>query len=214
MGFIYIITNKINGKNYIGQTRREIETRWKEHQRKIKFYKDRLPLYKALNKYGVDNFKISCLEECEDKILDEREIYWIKYYKSNGQNGYNCTNGGMGINMITTYDEDVEDMVERYLAGERLDKLCNEYGHSYNTIRREFLKRDVKIDTFAGPKKLSLKVKALNPTTKEVVATYSSISEAARAICPEGKSFRAIGNHISKYKNTKTISHGYLWETD
>lgn len=46
-----------------------------------------------------------------------------------------------------------------------------------------------------------------------IVKEYNSISEAARSLCEEGKNFRAIGNHISKYKNTNTISHGFLWKT-
>ena len=54
---------------------------------------------------------------------------------------------------------------------------------------------------------------ALDPNTREIVKVYESISAAGRAICKEGKNPRAIANHISKYKNTSTISHGYLWKT-
>lgn len=210
MGYIYKITNQINGKSYIGKTERTVEERWKNHQRNIKKLGDRLPLYKALKKYGIENFSIETLEECDNLILDEREIYWIDYFHTYGQ-GYNCTGGGEGG--IKDYHEDIDEIIQRYLNGERLDLLCKEYKHDYTSIRSKIEAKGVKIDTHAGPKKLSKSVIAIDPKTKEIIAIYESISAAARAICQEGKNPKAIVNHICKYKNTKTISHGFLWET-
>lgn len=62
MAFIYKITNLINNKCYIGKTERTINERWKEHLKKSKSLD--LPLYRALNKYGIDNFQIEQIEEC------------------------------------------------------------------------------------------------------------------------------------------------------
>ena len=95
MGFIYKITNQINNKVYIGLTTTTIKNRWKEHIGAIGRYKDKRPLYAAMSKYGIDNFSIEELEECDDLILAEREIYWIDYYNSY-YNGYNATFGGDG----------------------------------------------------------------------------------------------------------------------
>lgn len=92
---IYKITNKVNGKVYIGQSR-DIEKRWKEHKRAADL---NCPLlYKAINKYGVENFSFEIQEICTEDLLNDREIYWIKYYNScvffdNGY-GYNCNEGG------------------------------------------------------------------------------------------------------------------------
>ena len=69
------------------------------------------------------------------------------------------------------------------------------------------------VDTMAGPKKVSKQIYQINPQDFSLVASYPSISAAARAICEEGKNPRAIANHLSKYKDTDTISHGYLWKT-
>lgn len=214
MGYIYKITNKINSKIYIGQTSRTIQIRWHEHLKNSDYLKDKYPLYKAMKKYGIENFVIEELEKCSDSLLDEREIYWIKQYNSfDSDNGYNCTNGGKGKNIVTTYDENIDEIAKRYQEGERLDLLCKEFHHDYTTIRRELLKMDIKINTLAGPQKLSKRIKAIDPKTGMIVKEYNSISEAARSLCEEGKNFRAIGNHISKYKNTNTISHGFLWKT-
>ena len=209
MGYIYKITNKINNKCYIGQTERTIKIRWLEHIRPSKYKLD-LPLYRAISKYGVDNFLVEEIEECNNAILDEREIYWIKYFDSY-RNGYNCTEGGGGG--IRTYEEYIDDIIQRYLEGERLDLLCKEYHSEYLCIKRTMENRGIKINTFAGPEKVSTKIYAVDPISLKVVSEYESISAAGRALCKEGKNPRAIANHISKQKDTNHVAHGFLWRT-
>ena len=57
IGYIYKITNRLNQKAYIGKTIYTVEERWQEHIRDSKRdrCKDR-PLYRAMNKYGIENF--------------------------------------------------------------------------------------------------------------------------------------------------------------
>ena len=58
-GKIYCITNTITGKKYIGQTRRSIESRWKQHIKdstKVDNY-----LYSAMRKYGIASFTVTNL---------------------------------------------------------------------------------------------------------------------------------------------------------
>lgn len=89
--YIYKITNKINGKVYIGQTIKSIEERWKQHCSKNSLCK---ALQSALIKYGMDNFSIECVEECYSiDQLNIREIFWINFYNSFYE-GYNLTSGG------------------------------------------------------------------------------------------------------------------------
>ena len=88
---IYKVTNKINGKVYIGQSV-DIGRRWREHMTA----KDDIYFHKAIQKYGVDNFIWEVIEKCKKSELDEREIYWIEYYDSFNK-GYNCTKGGDGV---------------------------------------------------------------------------------------------------------------------
>ena len=61
---IYLITNLVNGKWYVGQTIRPLEHRWERHlhvgKRDVKYH-----LYKSIKKYGVENFKIQKIEECD-----------------------------------------------------------------------------------------------------------------------------------------------------
>lgn len=95
---IYKIENKINGKVYIGQSV-DIKRRFRTHR--YNAYNDEnkdvydLYLYTAIRKYGKENFTYTIIETCEEKLLNERERYWVSYYKSNQKDfGYNLSDGG------------------------------------------------------------------------------------------------------------------------
>ncbi len=87
---IYKITNKINGKIYIGQSN-DIYRRFYEHQTKGE--SSRILVDAAIQKYGKDKFSYEILEECSINELNQKETFWIK--KLNAiENGYNCSEGG------------------------------------------------------------------------------------------------------------------------
>lgn len=91
--FIYKITNKKNGKIYIGKTERTVEERWKEHLSRA-LNNDTRYLYLTMRKHGIDNFSIECIDEAKDSIdLNEKEIYYINFFDS-FNSGYNMTIGG------------------------------------------------------------------------------------------------------------------------
>lgn len=93
---IYKITNKQNGKVYIGQSR-NIASRWYQHKLSAQKPKrgDDHHFVSALKKYGADEFTFEVLEKCKVEELNDREIYWIAYYNSTNENiGYNYQIGG------------------------------------------------------------------------------------------------------------------------
>ena len=93
---IYKITNKINGKVYIGLTTQSLEYRWGRHLTESKNVKNEKHLYRAMRQYGVENFSIDVIDETDDfSKLGELERYYINLYKSTDPNfGYNLTAGG------------------------------------------------------------------------------------------------------------------------
>lgn len=108
-GLIYKITNNLSGKSYIGQTTKTLEERFNQHIKDSKYsHTERRPLYEAFNKYGIENFSIELIEECEISILNAKEIYWIGYYHTY-TSGYNATYGGDG-NCLYDYKK-IEDML-------------------------------------------------------------------------------------------------------
>lgn len=88
--YIYKITNKIDGKVYIGQT--QVNDPYYFGGGKL--------IRRAVKKHGRDNFTKEILEECSSKEeLDNKEIYWIEYYNSRDLTvGYNLARGGDGGN--------------------------------------------------------------------------------------------------------------------
>lgn len=99
MGYIYKITNLVNGHFYIGQTTKTIETRFMQHWRDATSLKcgkeSQTVLHRAMRKYGIENFSIEVLEECPDEMLSEKEIFYIdKLNAFYGKDGYNMTFGG------------------------------------------------------------------------------------------------------------------------
>ena len=98
MAYIYKITNLVNGKIYIGQTSMPLDERFRHHVHEAFTQKSNRPLYKAMRKYGKDNFIINCVEEVLLEDLNSKETYYISYYKSYAPLGfgYNATLGGEG----------------------------------------------------------------------------------------------------------------------
>lgn len=87
-GYIYITTNKINGKIYIGQKKGDYNE---------SYFGSGVALNKSIIKYGIENFENHVIEWCDTKdILNERERFWIKKYNSflSLGNGYNISEGG------------------------------------------------------------------------------------------------------------------------
>jgi group I intron endonuclease len=122
---VYKITNKKNGKVYIGESG-NVRTRWKCHLSAAKSIhrKDRKLIHKAIAKYGKDNFLFEIIEEYDTEIKAlEREIFWISVLKTNiyrygDDAGYNQTDGGEGTSGIKFSDERRKELSKRY-AGEK-----------------------------------------------------------------------------------------------
>jgi predicted GIY-YIG superfamily endonuclease len=83
---IYLIENKINRKKYIGLTVQTLEKRVYQH----KIDKRKTLIHEAINKYGIDNFKASIIDNAKTmKKLREKEKYWIIKLNTVNPNGYN-----------------------------------------------------------------------------------------------------------------------------
>jgi group I intron endonuclease len=89
---IYIVTNSINDKVYVGQTWRTLHTRFYYHKNPNDNHCKKM--HRAFNKHGRDNFSIECIAVCSDQITaDYLETLYIKEYDSI-KNGYNIKDGG------------------------------------------------------------------------------------------------------------------------
>ena len=141
MGYIYKITNTLNDKVYIGQTIKTVQKRFTQHKNNSnKEYFSQIVLYKAFNKYGIENFICEEIEEVPNDKLDEREKYWIEYYDSYF-NGYNSTLGGRATQL---YNWDTDDIIEKYMILKSARAVAKEIGCDHSTIDRILNENGVK----------------------------------------------------------------------
>lgn len=99
--YIYITTNLINGKQYIGQHNGLLND---------SYIGSGVALLTAIQKYGKANFKKDILQICNtQEELDNAEKYWIdKYNAVSDKNFYNIAEGGLGGNPIAGLSEEEE----------------------------------------------------------------------------------------------------------
>lgn len=122
---IYIITNLINNKKYVGQTK-NYRKRFREHKGT---YND-CPISKAIKKYGVNNFSFEVIYQTLDvDHVDFLECYFIKHHNSfvDDGHGYNLTRGG-GTNKVVsgeTRRKISEAGVGRIISEETKQKMAN-----------------------------------------------------------------------------------------
>ncbi len=108
-GYIYLTTNLINNKKYIGRHKAQVfDNYYKGSGRIIK---------EAIKKYGRENFKCEVLEWCETlEAAHEREHYWVKYFNAvEDPTFYNLTEGGCGPLEVP---EDVKEGLRKAFTGE------------------------------------------------------------------------------------------------
>lgn len=129
---IYKITNILNGKVYIGKSI-NLERRKRDH---FTTCNDNMIIHQAISKYGKDNFSFEVIEECTKDKLDEREIYWIKYYNSYLGEGYNATPGGEGASHPVKISNDELILIIKDLQDNKLSikEISNKYKVSSTTI--------------------------------------------------------------------------------
>lgn len=93
-GIIYLITNLINNKQYIGLTTTSLEERWERHLYQV-LRKEASLLHKAIAEFGKESFSIEIVDSASDiKQLQAKERQWIKELKTLAPYGYNVTLGG------------------------------------------------------------------------------------------------------------------------
>lgn len=102
---IYLITNSVNGKRYVGITTRTPERRWLEHLDAAQRGR-RYAMPSAIRKYGATAFQIETLEVCPDVATGLiREQFWIEALGTMVPLGYNTTAGGRGVLRMAVSEE-------------------------------------------------------------------------------------------------------------
>jgi len=108
---VYKITNKKNGKSYIGKTEYSLEHRWNRHLSSAR-NGSKFRFHSAIRKYGEDYWDLTVIEtyQTEDEnIINEKETHFIKLFESDTKKGYNATAGGTGGWMLPRCSQEVQE---------------------------------------------------------------------------------------------------------
>lgn len=186
-GIIYKITNVINNKVYIGKTLETLDTRWKQHKKDSARFSNR-PLYKAMNKYSIENFVIEIIEEPTIDLLSERECYWIEQYNS-FHFGYNATKGGDGKVLY-----DYQQIVNKYLEGALIKEIAEEFECSVDTVSKALSLAH--LDSTTNLRKRFSKSVCVYNKNGEFIKSFQSLTEAANWL---------VEKQIAKTDNIKNI---------
>ena len=193
---IYKLTNKLNGKVYIGKGR-DLKHRTSSYKRRNHAAR---PIEYALNKYGREGFKIEAIEifpeGTEDRVLFIRETFWIRFFKS--------ANYGFGYNGIeVSFDERGQNLRDRKAEVTKLKKE-----KKWNFVKP--VKENQQTTCFKNW--VACKpVNQLDKATGKLIKTWNSAIEAAIAITGRATSRSTICS-VAKGKYAHNTAIGFKWE--
>jgi len=100
-GFIYLVTHRASGRQYVGQTLLQIQDRWEEHIRSSEEANQDGPhLRCAIRKHGRRAFTIEEIDRTESfHDANKKERRWIKKLRTLTPHGFNMNRGGGGLNL-------------------------------------------------------------------------------------------------------------------
>lgn len=191
MPYIYKITNLINNKVYIGQTNLTPEIRFNKHKKS--YLSNSCPkLYRAMRKYGKENFIVEQI--CETNDPNEDEKYWIKYYNS-VKDGYNVAYGGDGSSTLSILDE--HKVIETFNNTKSIRKTNKILGYSRDYIRNVLIRYNIYYDSDPRIKNIDEKL---------IITTYKELKEIKQVSNKLNISERTIRKYLRK-NNVEIYNH-------
>ena len=206
---VYSHKNKINGKQYIGQTS-DLARRWSQNGNR---YKTCSRFYSAIIHYGWDNFEHIILEEnLSQEEADKKEKFYIELYQTtNPEKGYNLTEGGTGLNGYYDNEENRKkhsQLLKKYYQDhsdkkENLSERISEIARLTAGQRSETMKKNYQNGGGFYTLNQNRKKKILCVETNEI---FDSICEAAKYYD------LSVGNLSSVLHGKRHTTGGYHWE--
>lgn len=176
---IYKITNKINGKVYIGQSIRPVEYRFHRHINDAMHNILDTHFARAIRKYGPDQWQLEVIDTATTQDeLNQKEQYWIRYYNS-VEEGYNETDA--------------------------ISKCGGNTYHSKTEEEMEVIKNKIRQTKLGAKNPMARRIRRIDITTGEAQIFDTIISCAQACGIKGGKTSittRLNGQVKSPYKNT------------
>ncbi len=208
-GRIYLITNIINGKQYIGQTVSTLKIRWKRHTWRCTVKNPRMAITHAIKKYGKENFIIEEIQTCYDQEeLDNMEKYLIKILNTLAPYGYNLLDGGKGNGKMS---EETKEKIRQSKLGKKLSDehrknlslshMGQKISEKERQRRRDFMKgkQPNELARKNAIKTCSKTYELIDPNGNEI--TITNMAKYCRDNKhSKGKMCKLVRGHIDTYK--------------
>jgi group I intron endonuclease len=210
MMIVYLITNLINGKYYVGRTKRSLSDRWYQHIHCGSIENDYL-LHRAIKKYGIENFVIEVIGIVStiEEMIDLEQL-WILFLRSYDRSiGYNMTYGGEGFGYGAFPEEQRKAIGRKISLANKGRKLTVEQVQAMRerTISEEQKRRLATLRlgkkvSSETKKKMSKAIKAAFAKDPSIVANLVAINTGSKR-SPE---VRALLSKLAKERQAK------LWQ--
>lgn len=206
---VYCHINKINGKRYVGQTSQQVKKRWNYGYG----YKNCPYFYRAIQKYGWNNFQHIILEE--SLSLEQAEIkekYYIKLFQTTDvKKGYNLTCGGNSL--ANYYKEDKNRKKQSQLRKQYFINNPQEKQKNANFLsqlaRKTAQQRSIKMKNNYMNQQGLYKINQQRKKRVKCIETKKDFNSLTQA----GKFYNIPAGNISKVVHgERKTAGGYHWQ--
>jgi group I intron endonuclease len=198
IGYIYKITNLINGYLYIGKTTySDVKRRFNQHIYRALIQKkgSKESLHQAIRDYGIENFKIEVIDTVkEPRNLEQVEKDYIELYHTYINDpeckGYNLSKGGEGTHYKNGNQSLSQQIIDLYAQYRNEQKVMDILRIDGKTVRNYLKMNNIKAD--------DAKTIAIRETGKKVAVYNQDILIAV---------FPSIGETARHFKDKESASH-------
>lgn len=205
---IYCLQNKINGKQYVGQTSRTLKRRMQGHIEDSR--RKNRPINEAILKYGKENFAIFEIEQCEKSNRHEREAYWIEYLGT-CETGYNL------MKRSGHSEDEMEQIAKEFLSGATQVSLSKKHNIDQHDLSKYLRRKNINtMMNLHNIDKSSISNQYDESKTVEIVKLYQegkTIFEISKIVKSHRFTIHNVlnksGFDVEKKFHRKKVPHGH-----
>lgn len=215
---IYKITNKINGKSYIGQSI-DVERRFLHHKKYRRTGEKNKSLYRAIKKYGIENFSFEIIDICRKEELDKKETYYIEKYGT-FKNGYNMTKGGESILGYEFTKKSIEKRVQSVKNYYKKHSRSEESREKVRNSLKKYYNEHPEVRKIIGlqskgrkmPKEIVKRVAKANSRKVVQYDLFGNFVKEYNSMIEAGKMIKIHPSAISAVcRGVKKTAGGFIW---
>lgn len=191
MGYIYQITNQINGKKYIGSSKKDPKDNWS-------YYGSGKLIKQAIEKYGKENFTKEILIESKSNIKELEKQYLERVNAKQNPQYYNMTNDAVGSSF---HNKKGRKSTSEKLTGRKLSKKTKEkisknkigikFPNGYTKVRKDKGKiRWATKGRISPNQNKGYSIELYDVKTNKYVSTYSNANRLAEELNVSNETIR------------------------